>query len=175
MSESIFVPAWRKNDPKLEADAIAFWTAQKLLPQGLDPQVRAKELLGLVYRGDEVIAVSTAVLQDIAHFRCRLAMYRCAAARSMRREPFSLQVTQESFAYLEKWSRENPDLKVMGMGASIESRLLARHMPSVFWPVGLIFMGYMPNGQQLRVAWFKHATVNEGAPKRRHGFGQVQS
>jgi hypothetical protein len=46
-------------------------------------------------------------------------------------------------------------------------------MPSVFWPVGLIFMGYMPNGQQLRVAWFKHATVNEAAPKRRHGFGQV--
>ncbi|MEY4879243.1 MAG: hypothetical protein RJB62_712 [Pseudomonadota bacterium] len=173
MSDSVFVPAWRKNDPKLEADAIAFWEAQNLLPQGLDPQKRARELCGLVYRGDEVIAVSTAVVQELTHLRCRLALYRCAAARSMRREPFSLQVTEESFAHLQKWSLENPNEKVMGMGAIIESRLLARHMPSVFWPVGLIFMGYMPNGQQLRVAWFKHATVNEAAPKRRHGFGQV--
>jgi len=90
-------------------------------------------------------------------------MYRCAAAPSFRRSPFSLQVTEESRKLMEQWSLGNPQEGVMGLAAAIESRLLARHMPSVFWPAELIFMGYMPNGQQLRVAWFKHATVNPTA------------
>lgn len=172
-TSEFFKPAWRRNDPELEADAIAFWQQYKSLPKGVDPEKRAKELCGLVYRDDSVIAVSTAVVTEMPRFRCRMAMYRCAAAPSFRRNPFSLKVTVDSRDLLEKWSLEHPEEGVMAMAAFIESRLLARHMPSVFWPADLVFMGYGPNGQQLRVSWFKHATVNPKAKIRRHGFGQV--
>ncbi len=173
MSDTVFKPAWRKNNPALEADAIAFWRKSKFLPKGVAAEERAKELCGLVYRDGEVIAVSTITIQKIPRFRCRIAMYRCAASPSFRRSPYSLQVTNESRALMEQWSLEHPEEGVMGLAAAIESKLLERHMPSVFWPAALIFMGYMPNGQQLRVAWFKHATVNPKAPTRKHGFGQV--
>lgn len=174
MPESaIFKPAWRMGDPALEADAIDFWTKNNLLRPNVPPEARAKELCGLVYRDGEVIAVSTAIVQEMPKFRCRMALYRCAAARSFRRNPFSLQVTVGSRNLLESWSRENPDEGVMGMAAIVESPVLARHMPSVFWPADLVFMGYMENGRQLRVSWFKHATVTPSAKPRRDGFGQV--
>lgn len=141
MSQPVFKPAWRRNDAALQTDAIAFWQKYKFLPEGVGPEERAKELCGLVYRDGEVIAVSTITIKEMPRFRCRMAMYRCAAAPSFRRSPFSLQVTEESRKLMEQWSLENPQEGVMGLAAAIESRLLARHMPSVFWPADLIFMG----------------------------------
>jgi hypothetical protein len=173
MSDTQFKPAWRKNDPALQADAIAFWCENKILPKGVAPEERAKELCGLIYRGEEVCAVSTAIITHMPSLRVKLALYRCAAARKFRRQSHGEAITDASRDLLEAWSLEHPEEGVMGMGAIIESKLLVRHMPSVFWPGGLVFIGYMPNGQQLRVAWFKHATVNPEAKRRRHGIGQV--
>lgn len=68
MPETEFKPAWRKNDPALEADAIAFWQKNKFLPKGVVAEERAKELCGLVYRDGEVIAVSTIIIKDNAAF-----------------------------------------------------------------------------------------------------------
>ncbi len=132
MSDTVFKPAWRKNNPALEADAIAFWRKSKFLPKGVAAEERAKELCGLVYRDGEVIAVSTITIQKMPRFRCRIAMYRCAASPSFRRSPYSLQVTNESRALMEQWSLEHPEEGVMGLAAAIESKLLERHMPSVF-------------------------------------------
>ena len=132
MSDTVFKPAWRKNNPALEADAIAFWRKSKFLPKGVAAEERAKELCGLVYRDGEVIAVSTITIQKMPRFRCRIAMYRCAASPSFRRSPYSLQVTNKSRALMEQWSLEHPEEGVMGLAAAIESKLLERHMPSVF-------------------------------------------
>jgi hypothetical protein len=173
MSKEFFKPAWKQGDPKYENDAIAFWAKHRLLPNSVDAKKRVKELCGIVYRENSVIAVSTAAIEDMPRFRCRMAIYRCSAAPSVRRQPFSLKVTVESRDLLEKWSLNNPAEGVMAMAARIESSVLVRHMPSVFWPADLVFMGYTPKGRQLRVSWFKHATVNQSAKTRLHGFGQV--
>ena len=34
-------PAWRPEDPRIEADAIAFWTRLGILPPGVAPAQRA--------------------------------------------------------------------------------------------------------------------------------------
>lgn len=173
MAEPVFVPAWQKNNPALEADAIGFWKAHDMLPAGVDPAARAKDLCGLLRKEGKVIAVSTATIRHMPRFRCRMALYRCAAAPSMRRRPHSKPITEGSRDLLERWALDHPEEKVMAMAAVVESTLLLRQMPSVFWPSGLVFAGYTPGGQPLYVSWFRHATTAPGTPRRRHGFGQV--
>lgn len=150
-----------------------FGKKTNFFPKALSRKNAQRSFAGWYIETEKSLPFRLLLSKIMPRFRCRMAMYRCAASPSFRRSPCSLQVTNESRELMEQWSLEHPEEGVMGLAAAIESKLLARHMPSVFWPAELIFMGYMPNGQQLRVAWFKHATVNPKAPTRKHGFGQV--
>jgi len=58
---------------------------------------------------------------------------------------------------LERWSIANPDEKLAGMGAVIESKELAGREKQPFWPntrFGVV--GYTADGRQIRVSWFEH-------------------
>jgi hypothetical protein len=63
MAEVRFEPAWRRNDPKIAADAIALWQRLGALPANLDPTVRAKELCLAAYCDGELVGISTMVLK----------------------------------------------------------------------------------------------------------------
>jgi len=159
MSEIVFEWAWRRNDPKLVEDAIGFWNWRKILPPNVKPEVRAKELCAVAYRDGKAVGVSTATIDYMPQFKTKMAVYRCACATALRRVPLSVQITDYTRLEMEKWAAANPEEGVMALAALVESPQLIRNYPSVFGSAEMVFMGFAPTGQPLRVAWFKHATV----------------
>jgi hypothetical protein len=167
MSAITFRAAWQKADPDLERDAKEYWRGgRRKLPQHVAPDDRVGELCAVAYREDRPVGVSTARIETVGQFRCRMAMYRCAVTIGLRHTPLSWRITEYSQDLLERWSLENPDEKVMGVLAVIQSRELVLRYPQVFAPANMVFAGFSAAGLPIRVAWFKHAAIPTEWPPR---------
>ncbi len=149
-------PAWRLDDPQLEADAIAFWNRLGILPPDVRPEDRVKELAAVAYRNGRLAAVATIALGRVEQVRARLGMLRAATDPEHRRSHIAQALGIFTRDLLERWSMEHPEERVAGMGAVIESENLRGREKEPIWPTTrLVLVGYTPRGQQLRVAWFK--------------------
>lgn len=149
-------PAWRLNDARIEADVIAFWNRLNILPAGVKAEERAKELIAVVYKDDDIVGVHTATLDRLDQVRTRLAMLRSAVDPQYRRSHISMALTVYSRALLERWSRDHPDERLGGLGAIMESRQLAERGKQPYWPnTRFILAGYTPDGRQIRISWFE--------------------
>lgn len=160
MPELQYKSAWRAADPDIERDVLAFWETNNLMPQRAVPADRLRELCTAVYEGDRLIAVSTAKITDVGFLRSRLAMWRCAIAPDRRGQHLSTEMGRHARDVLEKWSRDNPQERVMGMGTAVQAASLDEKKKRPIWKAsGLVFVGYSAQDQQLRVAWFDHGEV----------------
>jgi len=164
MSEFEFRPAWCLDDPKIMEDAKEFWRNLKVLAPA-EIERRASELIAAAYLDDKLVAVSTANFGMVEHLRARFAMYRCAVAPEYRRHHLSYQISGFSVGVLEKWALENPHEQIMGVAAIIQaSQYKSGKQREPMWPeydLNLNFVGYTNRGEQIRVAWFKHALLPE--------------
>ena len=149
-------PAWRLDDPQIEADVLAFWKRLNILPADVKPEERVKELLVVAYKDGEVAGVHSAAIDYLAQVKTRLAMVRTAVDPVHRRSHLAIALTIRGRALVGQWSRDNPDARVGGMGAIIESRELAERGRQPFWPqTRFILAGFLPDGRQLRISWFE--------------------
>jgi hypothetical protein len=160
MAEYAISPAWRLNDQNIERQAIQFWRTLNILPRGVEPEARAKELCAIAHRGVEVAGVSTVSIEELRFLRSRFAMFRCAVAPPHRLSHVAYELTVFSRALLERWSLEHPEEPVKGMGLIIEAEI-GKRAQQPLWPVtGLTLVGFTPQGLQIRVAWFPHARLD---------------
>ena len=150
-------PAWRRDDARIEADAIAFWERLGILPAGVKPQDRARELVAAAYSDGRLVGVTTASLNLYEPLRARLAFQRCAVEPELRRSQVGSALTRFSFDLLEQWSAAHPEEKVPGFGGIIESPDLREFQRRPVWGDGLSLVGHLADGRQVRVAWFAHA------------------
>jgi hypothetical protein len=166
-SPIVFRAAWQKADPRLEHDAVDYWRGSGIrLPKGVDPDERARQLCAVAFLQERPVGVSTATLELVPQFRCRMALYRCSVKLGLRHQPLSWRITEFSQGVLEQWSLENSHEKVMGLMAVMQSRELIMRYPQVFGVANMVFAGFTPAGFPIRVYWFKHATIPTEWPPR---------
>ncbi len=154
-------PAWRRNDPAIGRDAVEFWNRVKVLPPDVQPEDRVSELAAVTYDGDKVIAVATAQIARIKTLHGRFAGFRCAVDPAYRQQGLAKALTIYSRDLIEDWSREHPEEKVLGLAAIVESPDLAEPLRNPVWPETRFNLAhFLPNGRQLRIAWFAHARLD---------------
>ena len=154
------VPAWRRNDAKINKDATDFWLKMRALPRNVTPEQRLRELCVAAYVGDELVAVATMELRQAPWLRCRLGFFRCLVSPAYVQRRLAIRLTKYSRDLLEIWSQENPNEKVLGMATILENPNFDILGKRPVWRSGgadLSLVGYTPEGQQVRLTWFKHA------------------
>ena len=57
----------------------------------------------------------------------------------------------------QAWSAKNPELKVQGFAAVLQSPLLKDVANYPIWPRDINLVGYTRRNHQIRMAWFPHA------------------
>ena len=150
-------PAWRRDDPQIEADAIEFWTRLELLPQGVPPEQRVKELIAAVYQGGKLISVATAAIEWFPHLRARFAVLRGATDPEHRRSGAQLALAVPVRRILEQWALEHPEEKLAGGLAFVRVEEWGGFAQIPVWPESeLTLIGWASDGSQVRVAWFDH-------------------
>ena len=107
--------AWRRDDPRLETDAIAMWTRLGVLAEGVKPEDRAKQLVSVAYRGDQLAAVATAVVEPVKFLRARFLVLRSMTVPEFRRSYAQVSLGIPSITALTEWAKANPEEKIAGM------------------------------------------------------------
>ena len=149
--------AWRRDDPQIEADAIAFWNRVNVLPADVRPEDRVKELVAVAYRDGKIVAVSTAILEFIPKLRARFAVLRGATDPAHRRHGAMWALAVPVRETLERWSLDHPEEKVAGRIGFAEPNAWGDLMKMPVVPISeLMLFGYDDLGRQVRGAWFDH-------------------
>ncbi|MFN4354125.1 hypothetical protein [Parvibaculum sp.] len=154
MGKIKYVSGWRKRDGKLERDAIALWKEHGVLPAGVTPESRAREICCLAYDGNRLAGISTVDIQPYRPLlNKRFGFLRVFTAPEFEQQEIAIGLAVEGRRILEEWSIANPEEQLFGMAAVYQSPKLGRY------PVGksgLTLAGFTPEGHQLRIAWFNH-------------------
>jgi hypothetical protein len=160
MSEIHYSVAWRRDDAELAAGALAFWKSIGL-PANL-AQERVPELCNVARMDGRVVGVTTVSLSDYVPVKCRIAMLRCAVAPEFRKHYLATYLTRDTLTIMEAWSLENPQEHLQGVGFAIQAEALgskAVHPLWADWNTHYNLIGYTPSGEQMRLAWFRHAKL----------------
>lgn len=151
-----FREAWRRDDPRIEADAIAFWRRLNLLPRGASPEARVKELIAVAYHEGRIIGLMTASVEWIPFLRAKLAMTRGAIDPAFRRRRIGRMLMLVSRPIVENWSREHPGEGIAGLGGVIQAPELSHRARWPHTPLLRYFLaGFTKEGHQFRVSWFE--------------------
>lgn len=151
---------WRRNDPAIAADAKAFWKDLSILPAGVDADGRVDEIVYAAYAGERLVAVSTAIIEEIPFLHCKMAMYRCAVAPDFRGRNMSVMISAHSLKALEAWSLANPDEDVMGMMAVMENETYKKKSHPHRAPETRLSLAFFnAQGQKIVIGWFDHARL----------------
>lgn len=150
--------AWRRDDPDIVRDALAFWERLGILPPDLNPEDRARELAAAAYRDGRLIAVSTATVSLYPPLRAKFAFMRSAVDPEARRSLVSTALSVYTRDVIEQWSAEHPEERLFGLAAIIESADLRQRQRDPVWEnTRLNLVGFLGDGRQVRVSWFAHA------------------
>lgn len=147
--------AWRRDDPRLEADAIEMWTRLGILAEGVRPEERARQLVSAAYCGDRIAAVATAVVEHVNFLRARFLVLRSMTVPEFRRSGAQVALGIPSITALKAWAKANPGERVAGMIAFVEPGAWgeAARMPTGPF-FGWQLVAYTGDGKQVRVIWF---------------------
>ncbi|HEV2816098.1 MAG TPA: GNAT family N-acetyltransferase [Allosphingosinicella sp.] len=157
--------AWRRDDPRIEADAIEMWRRHDLLPEDVDPRQRAKELIAASYKDGQLAAIATATIGDIDFLRARFAIIRGATAPEFRRGHAQLSLSVPSREALWSWARAHPEEKLAGGIVFVDRGEWGDFTRLPVWPESeLEVVGYDQHGRQIRVRWFEDFRYEEGPP-----------
>lgn len=152
-----FVEAWRKNDPKFEADAIAFWTEHNLLIANTPADERTKEIAVLAYDGEKLVGLSTLKIQYFDQLRQKFAFLREAVAPDYRRHSLARSMSGETRKVIEAHAIAHPDEMIAGMASVYQAEGIGKK------PIGSVsrmaLIGYTQFNEQVRAGWFDHFRV----------------
>jgi hypothetical protein len=151
---------WQLKDPRIRADAMAFWARHKFLPPKANPNVRADEIVVSAYMNGDLAAVGTLYMSEITLLARRFAVWRVAVSPDYRRHHLMFAMGGRARDIVEAWSLEHPEANIAGMASiTTDPKLMEAKLPGVLPGSGLMMIGYTPEGNRIRVAWFDHARV----------------
>jgi hypothetical protein len=156
----------RPGDSGLPAERIA----QLWIDEGaLSPErarERVDEVVLLALDGDEVVAVSTAWLQDNSHLGMKLWNYRTFVARAHREGDIAFLLLHATRNELAARYADGTEVRASGMIMEVQNELLKRHRNQGVWRTSrFAFIGEDERGAHHRVFYFEGAR----APTARAG------
>ena len=161
MTKPVMKTCWLLRDPAIERDVLAFWREEQFLPSVADAAMRLKDICVVAYDGARIIAVLEARLRVLQMVRSRIAMLRLAVSPAMRQSRLATEMIPVGQRVLEQWSVENPQEKLMGTGCIVQTKVADQKLRQPVWPQSsLMVINYTQKGEQMRLAWFKHATLS---------------
>lgn len=152
--------AWRKENPRYDADAVEFWLEHGLLIDRAVAEKRSEQLVLVGYDGDKLAGIATAVRMYHEPLRHHFMFYRVAIDPEYRRQQVMTKIAAQSVDILQPWFANHPQEEVAGLLTVYDAPYLrAGDQPATSEIMNFVLCGYNPSGRQIRVRWFDHARV----------------
>lgn len=146
-----FRDVWRKNDAQAEADAVAMWQRLGILPQNVDPYMRAKELAVIAYESGKLIAITTVTIDMLQVVRCKMAFFRALVDDQRRAQKVLVPLTYALHQAMERYALAHPEQKIGGTAALVAAP------NTIYKPIGsaeMMLVGYTTRNEPVLLRWF---------------------
>lgn len=152
-----FVTAWKKSDPKLEADVIALWREMDALPKDESTDKRVKQIAVLAYDGDRLAGISSLQVHAIPQLRQKFAFVRELIHPDYRKNLIARTLVKHTRDMIETYALHHPKEAIAGLAAVFQTPHLGKRAIGLESGMGLI--GYTDKHEQIRAGWFEHFMV----------------
>ena len=146
---------WKKVTPELEAELLAFWSANNAVGNDADPTKRAKQAVCIARdEKGQLVGVSTAHPRIVPRLRQPMYYYRNFIAEPARGQKLAAAFLEASKKALQEFNLSQSKPLCLGMIIELENKAIAAHRNEAQWKEGFTFIGYSPKGNVLRVWYF---------------------
>lgn len=152
-----FVTAWRKNDPKLEADVMTLWQEMNALPAGEKAEARIKQIAVLVYDDEILAGISSLDIQYFDQLRQKFAFVRELIRPEYRQNLIARTLVKHTREMIEAYALAHPEEAIAGLAAIFQTPHLGKRAIGLESGMGLV--GYTRMHEQVRAGWFEHFMV----------------
>lgn len=156
-----YTPVWRSRNPRIRADAMAFWGRLKALPGAVDAEERADSICMVAYDGDRLVGVETCRVHFLSALDARFAFTNVLVDPDYRQCGISSNLLLHSYYLLAGWAQAHPEERLAGTGFVLVNLHLGRR------PVvgdGFFLIGFSDEGHQLRITWFENYRLHDCEP-----------
>lgn len=167
------IPVWKQVTPELKAELVDFWVRTRAIPDPARAAQRADEVICVGRDADGAIcAVATAVVRVLPRLQQPMYYFRVFFAKDVRGQNHLPPFFNRCCDVLQAYNAALPTPESLGVLVEIESRFLASFYKRLYVEeMDCTFIGYSPRGLQLRVTYFKGATLlPRGLPTRDGGL-----
>jgi len=150
---------WKQVTPALKADLLDMWQRNNALRDPALAATRADQAV-CVARDDagRIVAVGTAVVRVLPRLRQPMYYYRQFFASELRGKNQAVPFFARARDILESYNAGLAAPESLGVLLELENPQLAKRYDMAQGPM-TTFIGYSPRGLQLRVSYFKDATL----------------
>lgn len=158
MQSDIF-PVWKQVTPELTAELLDLWQRNNALREPAMAAMRAGQAV-CVTRDDQgrMVGVGTAVLRVLPRLRQPMYYYRQFFSQEFRGQKQTVPFFERAKEILETYNAGLPAPESLGVLLELENPQLAARY-NMAQGATTTFIGYSPRGLQLRVSYFKGATL----------------
>lgn len=155
------IPVWKNVGCELSAELIDLWVRTQAIPDVAKAAARATQAVcvGRDAHG-AICAVGTAVVRVLPRLRQPMYYYRQFFSPELRGCKQAIPFFNHARQLLQDHNAALPEPESLGVLLELENRQLAMHYNRAHEPAAdSTFIGYSPNGLQLRVSYFEDARL----------------
>lgn len=153
------VPVWKQVTPELKAELLDMWQRNNTLQDPALAATRAGQAVCIARdEHGKTIAVGTAVLRVLPRLRQPMYYYRQFFAKELRGRAKAVPFFERAKDILEAYNAALPAPESLGVLLELENPQLAARYNMAQGAL-TTFIGYSPRGLQLRVSYFRDATL----------------
>lgn len=148
-----FRDVWQKNDTRAEADVMALWARERVLPSNVDPAARVKEICVAAYEKDDLVGISTVTINTLQVVRQKMAFFRILIANAHRTRKLILPLGYAMHQAMERYALAHPKLQIAGTAAVVTAA------QGIYKPVSSAehtLIGYTSHNEPVLLRWFDH-------------------
>ena len=152
---------WKKNHTVYKAQAVSLWDRFNTFPNAEVTRQRSEELACIALKDGEILGVTTVrptqvkLLNDNYFYEMRLFV-----SPENNFPLLGVQLTIATKKFFEENTFSDEGHRFAGMIAVIENEKMNQKWRRAVWPVvDFVFAGFTSKGEQLRISYFKNATI----------------
>ena len=156
----VFECIWKENSATERENAIRLWQNFNTFDDAGVTEQRAKEIVFVAKKGEEVIGVAT-----VRPLRVKLMNnnyfyeFRCFVSPDHRAPALDTQLLVKTKSFFEDHP-DASDFPCIGLVIIIENETIKQNWTKAVWAgTDMIFVGYSSKGDHIRVSYFKGARI----------------
>ena len=153
---------WQTENPEIAEKAISLWRELSVLPEGIDPEERAKQLVYCALNRDgKVVAVTTASKEKCPFINLPMLFMRYLVHPDYRMHGIGEKLYVSMCNYLHGLAVDGEYMGCKGLAARVINRSVQNHYThAVLEKSQTVFIGYTEKGDRIRVRYFDGARID---------------